>query len=397
MAQLPDEVKKAISKQEIFPVATCNQDRSPNVVYIKYLKVIDDQTVLIADNFLNKTRDNILSNGNIAFVVRDEEKGSFQIKGTAEILTEGDMFDEVQKWVPDKLPRVAAVVMHIEEIYNGAILMNPDIRITTLVENTASDPKLLAEHGLSFWIEYGDKKILFDTGQSNILIQNAKTLGINLSEADAIILSHGHYDHTGGLAAVLDIAAKAKIYLHPAAIEPKFSRKASGAESIGMPEDAKKVIRDREVIWTETPTQIFPGVIVTGQVPRINNFEDVGGAFFLDESCRKPDELLDDQTLFIETAKGLVIIFGCAHAGVVNTLHLIADLSGKKQFYAVLGGMHLLRASEERIERTETVFRQYNLQRIGPAHCTGGKAVEKFKSAFPDRYFTCSVGTRIVL
>jgi predicted pyridoxine 5'-phosphate oxidase superfamily flavin-nucleotide-binding protein len=120
MAQLPDAVKKAISKQEIFPVATSSQDQIPNVAYIAYLKVIDDQTILIADNYLNKTRKNILSNGNVAFAVRDEEKGSFQIKGTAERLTEGAMFDEVQKWVPDKLPKVAAVVMHVEEIYNGA-------------------------------------------------------------------------------------------------------------------------------------------------------------------------------------------------------------------------------------------------------------------------------------
>jgi len=120
MAKLPDAVKKAISKQDVFPVATSNQDRMPNVVYIKYLKVVDDQTVLIADNYLNKTRDNILGNGNIAFVVRDEEKGSFQIKGTARRLTEGAMFDEVRQWVPDKMPRLAAVVMQVEEIYNGA-------------------------------------------------------------------------------------------------------------------------------------------------------------------------------------------------------------------------------------------------------------------------------------
>ena len=120
MVQLSEAIKKAISKQEIFPVATSNQDRTPNVVYIKYLKVTDDQTVLIADNFLNKTRDNILNNGKIAFAVRDEEKGSFQVKGTAERLTEGDMFDEVQKWVSDRLPRVAAIIMNVEEIYNGA-------------------------------------------------------------------------------------------------------------------------------------------------------------------------------------------------------------------------------------------------------------------------------------
>jgi len=120
MAQLPDVVKKAITKQDIFPVATSNQNCIPNVVYIKYLKLVDNDTILIADNYLKKTRDNILSNGKITFAVRDEEKGSFQIKGTAERLTEGAMFDEVRKWVPDKLPRVAAVIMHIEEIYNGA-------------------------------------------------------------------------------------------------------------------------------------------------------------------------------------------------------------------------------------------------------------------------------------
>ena len=97
--------------------------------------------------------------------------------------------------------------------------MIQNIRITTLVENTASGVSLLAEHGLSFWIEYANKRILFDTGQSNILVKNAKALGIDLAETDAIVLSHGHYDHTGGLAAVLNIAEKAKIYLHPGATE----------------------------------------------------------------------------------------------------------------------------------------------------------------------------------
>ncbi|RKY11174.1 MAG: MBL fold metallo-hydrolase [Planctomycetota bacterium] len=275
--------------------------------------------------------------------------------------------------------------------------MNPHIRITTLVENTASDPQLLTEHGLSFWIEYADKRVLFDTGQSDMLIRNAKTLGINLAEANAIVLSHGHYDHTGGLAVVLDIAAKAKLYLHLAAIGPKFSRKGLKERSICMPDSAKKAIRDREVIWTKTPTKIFHGVTVTSQVPRVNKFEDVGGAFFLDQNGRKPDGLLDDQALFIESPKGLIIVLGCAHAGVVNTLHRIADLSRRKNFYAVMGGMHLLHASKERIERTQTVFREYNLQKIGPAHCTGGKAVEKFKKAFPSQCFVCSVGTRIDL
>lgn len=120
MAQLPDAVQKAITQQDIFPVATSSRNGIPNVVYIAYLKIINSDTILIADNYLTKTRDNIESNGKISFAVRDEEKGSYQIKGTAERLTQGDMFDEVQKWVPDDLPRVAAVIMRVEEIYNGA-------------------------------------------------------------------------------------------------------------------------------------------------------------------------------------------------------------------------------------------------------------------------------------
>jgi len=275
--------------------------------------------------------------------------------------------------------------------------MIQNIRITTLVENTASAAGLLAEHGLSFWIEYGDKRVLFDTGQSDILIKNAKVLGIDLAETDAIVLSHGHYDHTGGLAAVLDIAEKAKIYLHPTAVKTRFSKKNFGPKSICMPDSARKAIGNREVIWTEKHTQIFPGVTVTGQVPRINDFEDVGGEFFLDENCQKADELLDDQTLFLETSKGLVIVLGCAHAGVVNILRRIEDLSEKKQFYTVLGGMHLLRASKERIERTKVVFQEYNLQKIGPAHCTGSKAIEKFRSSFPVQYITCSAGSQFDL
>jgi 7,8-dihydropterin-6-yl-methyl-4-(beta-D-ribofuranosyl)aminobenzene 5'-phosphate synthase len=272
---------------------------------------------------------------------------------------------------------------------------NAGVRIIVLVEDTVPTSGLSAEHGLSLWIEYAGKRILFDTGQSNLLIHNAKKLDINIADVDAIVLSHGHYDHTGGLAAVLAIAAQAKIYLHPAALEPKFSQKAFEVEAIGMPDSAKRALRNRHVFLTETSTQILPGVQITGQVPRITDFENVGGAFFLDKNCCKPDELLDDQTLFIESPEGLVVVFGCAHAGVVNILHYIADLAETRQVYSVLGGMHLLHASWERIERTERVFREYKLQRIGPAHCTGADASRRFWNDFPDQCFQCAVGSEI--
>lgn len=273
--------------------------------------------------------------------------------------------------------------------------MSNDFCITTLVEDTVLDSILLAEHGLSFWIEYGDKRILFDTGQSNILVRNAKTLGIDLSEVDAIVITHGHYDHTGGLSYILDIAPNATVYLHPEAIEPKYSRKTSGTNSIGMPYLSKKAVQKHHVIWTATPALIFPGMSVTGQVSRINNFEDVGGNFFVDENCKKPDELLDDQTLFIETAKGLVVVLGCAHSGVVNILEYISNITGRSKIYAVIGGMHLLNASNERIERTITAFREYNVQKIGVAHCTGVGAVRRFLDIFQGQIFSCSAGVRI--
>jgi 7,8-dihydropterin-6-yl-methyl-4-(beta-D-ribofuranosyl)aminobenzene 5'-phosphate synthase len=271
-----------------------------------------------------------------------------------------------------------------------------DICITTLVENTVSVPGLQAEHGLSFWIEYGDRHVLFDTGQSDLLVQNAKALNIDLARADAIVLSHGHYDHTGGLSTVLGMAPKARLYLHPAALEPKYSQSTPKGRSIGMPTSARQAIQNREVVWTDSPTEIFDGMSLTGQVPRANNFEDVGGPFFLDEDCRQPDPLLDDQALFIESTKGLIVVLGCAHAGVVNTLQWISELRRNEDFYAVMGGMHLINADPERIERTMIAFQQYNPRRIGPVHCTGGKAVETFQNVFPEQCFDCSTGTRIL-
>jgi 7,8-dihydropterin-6-yl-methyl-4-(beta-D-ribofuranosyl)aminobenzene 5'-phosphate synthase len=268
------------------------------------------------------------------------------------------------------------------------------ISITTLIDDIPSE-KLRSEHGVSLLINYGEKRILFDTGQSNLLLGNAKILDIDLINTDAIVISHGHYDHTGGLSNVLNIASKAKIYLHPAATEPKFSKKVSGAISIGMSDFAKKAIQGRDVIWTTTPAQIFPGIAVTGQVPRINNFEDVGGAFFLDENCRKPDELLDDQTLFIESAKGLIVVFGCAHSGVVNTLDYISKSTGQNKIYAVIGGMHLLNASQIRIANTIEAFKKYEIQKIVPLHCTGQRAVKDLKNIFGDKCLSSGTGGQI--
>ena len=279
--------------------------------------------------------------------------------------------------------------------------MNPDIRIVILIENTACGPGLLAEHGLSFWIEYGDKRILFDTGQNNLLIRNAQILDINLGRTDAIILSHGHYDHTGGLAYVLEVAPKAVVYSHPAALNPKFARQDTNVRTIGMSDLTKDIVRNQvdqgKVVLTEKPTEVFAGLHVTGQIPRITDFENISSSFFVDEYGRDVDTLSDDQAVFFDSPKGLVVLLGCAHSGVANTLHYIAKLSAQKQIHAVLGGMHLWNASKGRIEQTIRVFREYDVQKIGAAHCTGKNAVKQFQKAFPDRFFVCSAGTQVNL
>jgi len=274
------------------------------------------------------------------------------------------------------------------------------ISITTLVDNNASK-NLASEHGLSFWVEYGDKRFLFDTGQTNIIVRNAKLLGVDLTLTDAIIVSHGHYDHTGGLAYVLDVVPKTTIYLHPAALKTKFARRDTNIRDIGMSDLVMNIVRTKvdkkEVVLTEEPTEVSAGLYVTGRIPRVTDFEDIDSSFFVDKYCRDLDELPDDQAMFFDSPKGLVILLGCAHSGVVNTLHYVVKLSGQKQIYAVLGGMHLRNASKGRMERTISVFREYDVQKIGMAHCTGKNAMTQFQRAFPDRCFICSAGTQVNL
>jgi len=268
-------------------------------------------------------------------------------------------------------------------------------KITVLVENTAQGVDVLAEHGLSYWIEWGAQRVLFDSGQGIVLNGNAYKLGVPVHEPDAIVLSHGHFDHTGGLAQILRDGCPAPIYIHPAAFDAKYARNRDGtSRQIGMPPAVQEAFRRhaQNIVPTVSATAVLPGLTATGPVPRTTDFEDTGGAFFLDAACCRPDPLVDDQSLFFETPKGVVILLGCAHSGVVNTLRHVDRLSGHKPIRAVIGGMHLVHASQARIARTIEEFRQYDLQLLAPAHCTGMRATVALWTAFPDISQTCHVG-----
>jgi len=270
------------------------------------------------------------------------------------------------------------------------------LRITVLSENTARGLGLLGEHGVAFWIEADGRRILFDTGQGMVLRQNAQTLGVPFQDAEMVVLSHGHFDHTGVLTDALDSAARPDLYLHPAALEKKYHReKKPPHRSIGIPDLDEEGLRRRAgtLTWTREPTELVPGVHVTGEIPRRTDFEDTGGDFYLDEACTEADLLVDDQALYVETPAGLVVVLGCAHSGVVNTLEYVAELSAARPMLAVMGGMHLVRATNERLGATVAAFERFGVQKLGAAHCTGMRATAFLWSHLPEKCFECCVGT----
>ena len=272
------------------------------------------------------------------------------------------------------------------------------ISLTILVENTARGAGILGEHGLSFWIDTGAHRVLFDTGQGMALIHNAARLGIDLSLADAIVLSHGHFDHVGGLEAALTAAPRAPLFLHPRAVEPKFigtDPAATRRISTTYVETESFLHDERQVIFTREPCEVAPGVWATGQIPRTNDFEDTGGPFFLDPALTRPDPLLDDQAFYLSTSQGIIVICGCAHAGVVNTLSHIARLTGDAPVRALFGGLHLENASVRRMEETVRALRACQPHQIGCCHCTGLVAIRRLWDEFPGVCLQVYAGRRL--
>jgi 7,8-dihydropterin-6-yl-methyl-4-(beta-D-ribofuranosyl)aminobenzene 5'-phosphate synthase len=277
--------------------------------------------------------------------------------------------------------------------------MSESIVITVLVENSVQARGLMAEHGLAFHVQAGSESLLFDTGQSGLLVENARRLGMDLSRLGAIALSHGHYDHTGGLRAVWELAPDAPLHLHPGAMTARFARTPDGStRDVAMSEPVRETVHvcATQCRKTSAPSEVMKGFFLTGEIPRETDFEDVGGPFVLDEAGMRPDPIQDDQALFFDTRDGMVVLLGCAHAGVVNTLRHVRRLTQDRPIREVLGGMHLLSASPERLTRTVEALRELGIERFGPAHCTGAAATARLWNEFPTACSPCSVGSRFL-
>jgi 7,8-dihydropterin-6-yl-methyl-4-(beta-D-ribofuranosyl)aminobenzene 5'-phosphate synthase len=261
-------------------------------------------------------------------------------------------------------------------------------RITILVDNQAASG-LAAEHGLSVWIEWVGKRILFDTGQSGVLDSNARLLGVDLTETEVLVLSHGHYDHTGGISQALRHNQRVNVFCHPEAMQqPRYGIRNGTAKPIHMPDESRTAIENlpaQNLHWVSQPVWLSDKIGITGAIPRETIYEDTGGPFYLDPEGKSPDPIEDDLALWICTDDGLIVCVGCCHAGLVNTLHYLCRLTRQDKIYVVIGGFHLLNASDQRLKLTLGALQSFSPSMVIPCHCTGEKATNMLKAVFGGR------------
>jgi len=267
-------------------------------------------------------------------------------------------------------------------------------RLWVLVDNQAKTA-LLSEHGLAIYIEHQGKRILFDTGQNEALLENARQLNIKLTGLDAIILSHGHYDHGGNLAYLLENNPSADFYAHPDCLQQRYSLHTDKApRNISLSQASIAAIQRfpvQQLHWVTQATEIIKGLYLSGEIPRLSSFEDTGGPFFLDKAGHNRDQLNDDMSLWIESRSGLVVVCGCCHSGIVNTLehinqHYIKNAQALPKLASLIGGLHLLAADKLRLNKTIDYISRCDFQSIYPAHCSGEQALIEFKA-----HLNCSV------
>ncbi|MEL7622398.1 MAG: MBL fold metallo-hydrolase [Clostridiales bacterium] len=274
------------------------------------------------------------------------------------------------------------------------------VKATVLCENCVySNIGALAEHGWSVFLETDQGNFLFDTGQGLALINNAHYFKKDLSGIQGIILSHHHIDHTGGLLAAVTAAGKVKVYSHPELFKESYMTRGGKVKYIGIP-FAKPALESQgaSFVYNTEFSEVVPGMYLTGEVPRKNDFEtgDLDQVIPCGCGCESDyvqDPLPDDQSLVIKTEKGLFVVLGCSHAGIINILNHAIEKTGEKRIHTVIGGTHLGPASPEQREKSIEALKGFNIERLGVSHCTGDIAAMGLSQEFKEKFFFCHVGT----
>lgn len=278
------------------------------------------------------------------------------------------------------------------------------LKITVLMDDYAGfDNPYLAQHGLSFFIEVkGErmaKTILLDTGQSaEAVLYNMGLLGISPKSTDMVYISHCHYDHTGGLVGILkEIGRDTPVIAHPGLFRENY-RLENSLKNIGIANEKEKILQNGGCpVLVKEPFEIVTGVISTGEVERVTDFEGKGiGTYNLVDGKFVPDEIIDDMSIAVNMReKGLFIITGCSHAGIINIVRHTVNITGIKKVYGIMGGLHLIDASKERISRTIEGLSEFGVEIISAGHCTGLEALARLSEEYGDRFLHFKVGTKI--
>lgn len=269
---------------------------------------------------------------------------------------------------------------------------------TILCDNSAKPlSPVMGEHGFACYIESENGNYLFDTGRGLGIVHNSLALRKKLSGIKAIMLSHGHMDHTGGLAKVLQLTGKRYVYAHPNIFAKKFNEATGRVRFVGIPFDrtyleslgANFKLNTRLI---ETGKDIF----LSGEIPRLNSFEKGDSGLFTYTATGEkiqPDPLKDDLSLMVNTDKGLVVVLGCAHAGMINIMNYAMENLGTDRIHAIIGGTHLIASSDEQFDETLKWLDEHEVEHIGVSHCTGLIKASLLHAKLENRFFFASVGT----
>ena len=275
------------------------------------------------------------------------------------------------------------------------------LKITTLIENMPDDENKLAfEHGFSVLLEVNGKRILFDTGQSGAFVKNAEALDVKLSEIDAVVLSHGHYDHTGGVPALLPLLKETiPVYVGKEFFLPKYKSLGEGVWKYNGIPFTPELLSDRARFHyvEQNVTRLYEEVFLLKNFTRKTAYEELNPKFFIKtEAGYEPDCFADEIALGIVTQAGLVLVAGCAHVGIVNMLEHVKEHT-ELPVTAVLGGTHLVEAGEERLAKTVEAIKANGVKIIAVSHCTGEAGMELLEKEFSEGFVRNNTGHRIII